>query len=228
MTESAAVEKVYTNFLEDFPVEMRPLARSLIVSRIAAYHERPYVDDKAKQAWGINWQFIDEHIKDNFFDKAGVRDRAIWLTTLPKHQDEPTEWYFRWLRGNGLSILADPRMRRTLNTLMDDQEKSKPLTEALSAFLDTDVNGLKKIDLSEKVPEGFSLLASFLIVDSLGYGPQTDNRIQLKQKAESRILNDNEVNRVMDIFGTIEDTKPLFEAFDTYRQEVRTAAVKGE
>ena len=219
MPEQSAAERIYANFLQDIPVEMRPLARSLVVSRIAAHQEKPY-NPKVGETWMINSEFLDQEI--NNLNKEAVLNRAVWLTTLPKHKDEQIEYYYRWLRGNGLTILQDKRMSDTLNAFMDDQEKSKPLTNALVSFLSTDVTGFDQASISD-VPESYSLFTAFLVVDSLAYDPETRNRKKLIHMAQERLVNDFEVNRVMDIFGVIEDTKPLFERFDVYRQNVRVS-----
>ena len=217
MTEAPPAERIFETYLKDVPERTRPLVRSLVVSRIAAYQEKPY-DPKVGETWMINSELLDQYA--NQPDKYSVLKQAVSLITLSKHQDGQTEWYYRWLRGNGLSILFDKKMGEALLEFTDDEEESPGLIEALNSFLDTDVSGLDKKALSD-VPEAYSLFATFLVCDNLlkegrknpyvSPGWSLDVK-ELLIKAEKRAVNP-EVRRVMNIFGEISDTKPLHERF---------------
>lgn len=213
---SQKVQQIYDKYLKDLPEEIRPFASSLVVSRLAAHYESPH-DSRVSATWIKNSKHIEQELQNE--NKLEVLDRAVSLVTLPKHEDEQTEWYYRWLKGNGLSILQDERMTGALNGLVDNPEKSKPFMEALSSILSTDVKGLSLKDMSN-VPESYSLFVAFLVCESLENGYVTKTRMDLINKAGRRLM-EPEVDRVMRFFGEIKDTKELYARFATYRDETR-------
>ena len=96
---SEKVEQIYDDYLADLPQDLRPLVMSLIHARIAAHYEKTHEFDKTGPAWEASTIFQQEELKSQ--DQEGVFQRAIMLATLPVAQNEETEWYHRWLRGDG-------------------------------------------------------------------------------------------------------------------------------
>lgn len=209
------VDQIYSDHLANLPENERSFVRSLIVSLMAARFELTDVP-KAVMAWGINAVFQQEELNNS--DKDGVFNRAVMLTTLPVSDNEKTEWYYRWLRGNGLTILQDESMRDLVIARLDDTIRNKAsLVAALDTLLDTRVDGLQANDLSE-VPEAFSLFATFLVCFNCYTPEMTGERARLFEKATKKLIEDNECNRVMDLFGDDAEIKDLYEKFRLARE----------
>lgn len=207
------VVRIYDTYLADLPVDMRPFVRSLAVTRLAAHYEKSHELDKTEPAWAENTAFQQEELKNP--DKDEVFNRAVFLATLPQSGNEDAQWYHRWLRGNGLGILQDKAMKNRLISFLDS-ENGKPLASALDKLLSTSVTGFTMESLSD-VPEGYSLFATFLVCFNFWTPDMTGERERLFGKAMGRLMEDEECNRVMDLFGEIEDTKPLYKEFNTLR-----------
>ncbi len=212
MPESPKVQAIFES-VKDTPKEVRPFIESLVVSRIAAHFERGH-DKRTGMAWEANTELLDKELQNP--DKEKVLERALFLVTLPKHENEESEWYFRWLRGNGLSMFQDERMREPLIALLDDPERGRPLVDALNSFLTTNVDDFTMDSLSD-VPEVYSLLASFLVCSNFEGHPISEVREQLIQKATKR-LTETEVSRVMDFFNEIDDTKVLYQKYKNFKE----------
>lgn len=207
---SEKVDQIYEEHLADLPPELLPFVISLVHARIAAHYEKTHELDKTGLAWTASGAWAQEELKNP--DQDGVFERAAMLATLPKSDKEETEWYYRWIRGNGLTILQEDVMRDRLIARLDNPEKGKPLIHALDTFLETNVSGFKKEDLSD-VPEGFSLFATFLVCFNAYTPDMKGERERIFNKALDRLVDDKECKRVMDLFGEISDTKELYAKF---------------
>lgn len=206
MTE--AVDTIFEE-IKDLPSDLHPFVRSILVTKLAANFEIQHDEVNAQSAWKVNSAFAREELKNA--DQEGVFRRAVLLATLPTHKNPDVEWVYRWLRGNGLAILQEDVMRDKVIHLFDDPQKGAVLTRVLHGFLDTNVNGFTEQNLFE-VPEAYSQFVSFLVVTST-YG---ENMSEVRQKLLDHVVEkwkDPEVCRVMDMFGTISDTKELYEKY---------------
>lgn len=206
MTET--VDSIFEK-IKDLPSDLHPFVRSILVTKFAANFETQHDEVNAQSAWKANSAFAREELKNA--DQEGVFHRAVLLATLPTHKNPDVEWVYRWLRGNGLAILQEDVMRDKVIHLFDDPQKGAVLTRVLHGFLDTNVNGFTEQNLFE-VPEAYSQFVSFLVVTST-YG---ENMSEVRQKLLDHVVEkwkDPEVCRVMDMFGTISDTKELYEKY---------------
>lgn len=108
-------------------------------------------------------------------------------------------------------ILQEDAMRDRLMTLLDDPQKGAALTQVLHGFLDTEVTSFTKENLSD-VPEAYSQFVSFLVVTSSWGEKMSEARQKLLDHVVEK-WRDPEVCRVMDMFGTISDTKELYKKY---------------
>lgn len=216
MTEK--VGQIFQDFFKDAPEEIRPFIRSLVVTKIGAHQEKIHDNKNLSITWLANSALLESELDNK--NKEEVLERTVFLATLPKHPNEEIEWYYRWLRGNGIYMLQDARIGETFNSLLDEPDKWKALTETLLGILSTDVNGLTKEQMSD-VPESYSMFVTFLACANLTNEPlkMTGARRKLMTKAAER-LTDPEVVRVMAYFGDISDTKELYKRFVSFKNEI--------
>lgn len=207
MTE--AVDTIFEK-IQDLPPDLHPFVLSVLYSSIGAHYESVHDDQRGQVAWKANSHMVQEELKNP--DKDSVLQRAVLLVTLPKHKNEQVEWVYRWLRGNGVAILQEESMRDRMIALLDDPQKGENVSAALHNFLDTDVGGLTMDDLFDR-PEVYSMFVSFLAVTNVWGMEMSDVRKNLLNHVVEK-WKDPEVCRVMDYFGTISDTKELYEKYE--------------
>ncbi|MCL4390393.1 MAG: hypothetical protein M1484_03010 [Patescibacteria group bacterium] len=116
--------------------------------------------------------------------------------------------YHKWLLGNALIILADPRVRPML--VEELSRENSIISKSLSGFLGYIVpENLQGPDDISNYPEGFNLVMSIRILNDLQVEntPKASDLIKLGRKK----LNDEGSRRTIDALYQIPDDVPFVE-----------------
>jgi len=210
------IDRFYQGHLESLPERQRPLIRSLVVSLIASrVEENPdkFPDLRASIIWSINDEFMQAIITEN---PSEALQFGIFLTNLSEHKNYETEWYYRWLRGNGVTILLNEELHERTSEYINTQktEDVRNLILNLETFINLDIDGWTKESIFN-TPEAFTMFVSLILTTSLENSPEVSYGTELFNIAK-RKLRESEVQRVVNYYQELSDTRELYKKLEPF------------
>jgi hypothetical protein len=213
------VERIFGMLESNIKKRSMPLYRSLVVSHIASVGEKYHDNKLVGLSWKTNTVLLREYVQKN--KPNGVLLNGITLTLLKESDNSQLEWDQRWLRGNGLTLLQDAKVKKELIDVVNDERnwRGVKLIKSLNSFLSTDLEKVKDIHSLSDIPEIYSMFMTFLVCWNL-YGSEVKGcALELVENAVEKLKNPQVLN-VMSYFREIEDTKDLYKKFETFKDWV--------
>jgi hypothetical protein len=204
-------DKLGNNFKEKLVQESDDIIRELILlllsNNLGASYEKVHNENLAISFWEEVNSIIENLINSNPRRAIGI---AVFLITLPKHNDSSVEWKYRYLRGNGLAIMADKRLAECVQLFLETPQ-SLPLINLLLSFIDN--TEIEQWDRSTALstPEFFSMVAALKIAMNLEENPKSEASRKIAHAARLKLSSERVRNQIA-WYLEIPDTKALAES----------------
>lgn len=153
------------------------------------------------------WTKVNQGLEGILEDPNDAFQFALDTLQIKPFENDPQK-YQKWLLGNALIILNDPRVRPML--VKELSRENSVIAKSLSGFLDYVVpESLRGPDDISDFPEGFNLVMSIRTLMSL-QGENIPNASELVQRGTEK-LKDEGAKRTIDALYQIPDDVPFVE-----------------
>ena len=122
---------------------------SVVLTDLAGKLEKTNPSEAGK-LWRETSKHLDELVKKS---PDGAFALAVEMILWPKEDNADREWFARWLRGTGLSVLTDDRLKGQLTKFFRFDEKSLYVEAQLVDLISMDLEFVRTEEDLSKTPE---------------------------------------------------------------------------
>jgi hypothetical protein len=206
-------DKLGNNFKEKLVQESDDIIRELILlllsNNLGASYEKVHDSKLATIAWMELTDNVEEMIKLNPSRALGI---ALFLVMLPVNNNENLEWKYRYLRGDGLSILMNESLTSLLQSFLGTSWAGQ-FASTLLAFINYPIENWS-YEEAVSTPEFYSTIVALKVGINLRVNSSSELAIKIFNAAKARLSN-SRVKEQIGWYLSIPDTKDLAESLLT-------------